>query len=247
MTRKLYQFSISHYCEKSRWNLDAKGLDYEVVELLPLWHRLVLWRIGGGTTVPVLQDGDKVIADSTRIATYLDDTYPDRSLFPQDPAQRQSVFALEDQFDGVARHIRRFMYGHVLQVPGSEQVMMRNLSPGMRRIGLAIAPVIRYSIRKNYRISPESAAKSLQKVRTVVRDTERLLDKNPNRYLVGDTLTMADITAASVFAPLLGAPGSPWEDIGPLPDAVAAERNQILDGTFGKWVYERYRRDRHPR
>lgn len=72
MSRKLYQFSISHYCEKTRWNLDAKGLDYEIVELLPLWHRIILWRIGGGTTVPVLQDGDKVIADSTRIANYLD-------------------------------------------------------------------------------------------------------------------------------------------------------------------------------
>ena len=28
--RTLYQFSISHYCEKTRWNLDAKGLTYAV-------------------------------------------------------------------------------------------------------------------------------------------------------------------------------------------------------------------------
>ncbi|NUN15085.1 MAG: glutathione S-transferase [Myxococcales bacterium] len=244
MSRKLYQFSISHYCEKTRWNLDAKGLDYEIVELLPLWHRIILWRIGGGTTVPVLQDGDKVIADSTRIANYLDDTYPERPLFPKEPGQRQLVFQLEDQFDNTARHIRRFMYGHMLQIPGSEQVMMRHLSPTMHKVGLTIAPVIRFSIRKNYRITPENIAKSLQKVRSTVQEIDSILNGDPNRYLVGNSLTMADIAAASLFGPLLGPPNSPWEDIGAVPETIANERSMILNRTFGKWVYNRYRLDR---
>ena len=33
--RILYQFPISHYCEKARWQLDHKGLAYRTRNLLP--------------------------------------------------------------------------------------------------------------------------------------------------------------------------------------------------------------------
>ncbi|MCP3675846.1 MAG: glutathione S-transferase family protein, partial [Gammaproteobacteria bacterium] len=35
---KLYQFPISHYCEKIRWSLDYKNLDYKIINLLPGLH-----------------------------------------------------------------------------------------------------------------------------------------------------------------------------------------------------------------
>lgn len=34
----LYQFPISHYCEKIRWALDFKQLKYNTVNLLPALH-----------------------------------------------------------------------------------------------------------------------------------------------------------------------------------------------------------------
>jgi glutathione S-transferase len=71
---------FSPYCWRTRLALAHKGF---VPEILP-------WRFtdkaaiadSGSDKVPVLRDGEKVVADSWRIAEYLEDTYPDRpSLF----------------------------------------------------------------------------------------------------------------------------------------------------------------------
>ncbi len=50
--RTLYQFPISHYCEKTRWNLEAKGLSYRIENLLPGPHRLVTKRLTKGGVAP---------------------------------------------------------------------------------------------------------------------------------------------------------------------------------------------------
>ena len=49
--RTLYQFPISHYCEKTRWHLDHKGLDYRVDNLFPGFHRLKSQRLAGIATL----------------------------------------------------------------------------------------------------------------------------------------------------------------------------------------------------
>ena len=38
MSRTLYQFPISHYCEKVRWAMDYKKLEYKAKNLLPGLH-----------------------------------------------------------------------------------------------------------------------------------------------------------------------------------------------------------------
>ncbi|MBU2254901.1 MAG: glutathione S-transferase N-terminal domain-containing protein, partial [Gammaproteobacteria bacterium] len=70
--RTLYQFPISHYCEKTRWHLDHKGLDFQVDNLFPGLHRLKSKRLAGIVTLPILKDGEQVIGDSTQIALYLE-------------------------------------------------------------------------------------------------------------------------------------------------------------------------------
>ena len=64
--RTLYQFPISHYCEKTRWHLDAKGLPYVTKNLVPGVHRLVLRRSLGlrDATVPAADElvGLRVLA-----------------------------------------------------------------------------------------------------------------------------------------------------------------------------------------
>ena len=54
--RVLHQFPISHYCEKTRWHLDWKGLTYTTRNLLPGVHLVVNRRLGGAGTVPLLVD-----------------------------------------------------------------------------------------------------------------------------------------------------------------------------------------------
>eukprot|EP01035_Chromulina_nebulosa_P036369 gene36369-48989_t len=87
MTLKLFELvgtevdrPFSPFCWRTRMALAHKGLDSTSVP----------WRFTEKTAispyksekVPVLLDGDTAVADSWAIATYLEDTYPDRpSLF----------------------------------------------------------------------------------------------------------------------------------------------------------------------
>lgn len=67
---------FSPHCWKVAMALAHKGLDYRAVPT----RFLEVPTIESGTskTIPVIRDGDKVIADSFAIALYLEQAYPDR-------------------------------------------------------------------------------------------------------------------------------------------------------------------------
>jgi glutathione S-transferase len=71
---------FSPYCWRIRLALAHKGLAVEAVPWLMTDKAAIAF--AGSTTVPVLVDGERSVADSWTIANYLEDTYPDRpSLF----------------------------------------------------------------------------------------------------------------------------------------------------------------------
>lgn len=67
---------FSPHCWKAKMALAHKGLDFRAVPT----RFLDVPAVEGGIskTVPVIRDGEKVVADSFDIALYLEDTYPDR-------------------------------------------------------------------------------------------------------------------------------------------------------------------------
>lgn len=67
---------FSPHCWKTAMSLAHKGLDYESVPTA----FLDIPKIEGGAskTIPVIRDGDTIIADSFDIALYLEEAYPDR-------------------------------------------------------------------------------------------------------------------------------------------------------------------------
>ena len=67
---------FSPHCWKAKMALAHKGLDFEAVPT-PF---LDVPKVEGGVskTVPVIRDGDRVVADSFAIALYLENAYPDR-------------------------------------------------------------------------------------------------------------------------------------------------------------------------
>jgi glutathione S-transferase len=98
---ELYQFEMSHYAEKVRLILDYKGLEYRKIEVTPGIGQLDVMRLSGQRQVPVLKDGSEVIADSTAIAEYLDKTYPERLVIPNDPKLRGLCLIMEQWADEV--------------------------------------------------------------------------------------------------------------------------------------------------
>ncbi|MBS2028601.1 MAG: glutathione S-transferase N-terminal domain-containing protein [Deltaproteobacteria bacterium] len=82
---------FSPYCWRAKLSLWHKGLDFTTIP----WRFTETERLAfsGQGAVPVLQDGDKVIANSWDIATYLEDTYPERpSLFGGASGRAVSAF-----------------------------------------------------------------------------------------------------------------------------------------------------------
>jgi glutaredoxin len=67
MSLTLYQFAISHYCEKIRWALDFKGLEYRTRTLLPGTHVATMKKLSGDSAVPVLVHDGTVVANSGAI------------------------------------------------------------------------------------------------------------------------------------------------------------------------------------
>jgi glutathione S-transferase len=102
MTRQLYELCgtdagrvFSPFCWRSRMALAHKGLDFESVP----WRFTETDRLAFARheKVPVLVDGDRVVADSWAIALHLDAAYPDRpSLLHGHPAAYRFLSAWND-------------------------------------------------------------------------------------------------------------------------------------------------------
>jgi len=240
----LHQFPLSHYCEKIRWVLDHKQLRYSVNNQFPGVHALVNRRLVGRPEVPVLIDGHHAIGNSSDIALYLDDQFPDERLIPGSSEARSRVLALEGYFDEQAGPaVRRFVYSFVTARPRLfKQLFFNGYSELARGFGQLTGAAIAKQIARMYRVAG-SAAETRVLIEQSCDRLEQLTDRDPERYLVGDSLTLADVTAASLLGPLVGPPGSPWDLPLDVPELVEL-RGAIRARPCGNWILARYARDR---
>ncbi len=82
---------FSPHCWKTAMALAHKGLDFRRVATP--FTGVAAVEDGCSKTVPVIRDGDKVVADSFDIALYLEDAYPDRpALFAGDGGKAMARF-----------------------------------------------------------------------------------------------------------------------------------------------------------
>jgi len=115
---KLYQFPISHYCEKIRWSLDYKKLDYEIINLLPGLHIKTTKKLAKFSSVPVLVDGDNIVQSSDTIIDYLDKTYTEKQITPVDAEEKHKALEWEAYADAeLGVHVRRCLYHILLEHP----------------------------------------------------------------------------------------------------------------------------------
>lgn len=101
---RLYDYPDCPYCQKVRVVLAEKELSYETVPVdlrkneqkAPEFLRLNPYG-----KVPVLEDEEIVIYESTIINEYLEDEYQSTRLLPEDSASRARVRLLEDYGDNI--------------------------------------------------------------------------------------------------------------------------------------------------
>ena len=89
----------SHYVRKVLVCLDLKGIEYEVDPIEPFLGNQAFSEISPLRRIPVLIDDGLTLCDSTVNCEYLEDNYPDVSLYPTAPADKARARWLEEYAD----------------------------------------------------------------------------------------------------------------------------------------------------
>ncbi len=199
----LITIPLSHYCEKARWALDRVALPYREEPHAPLLHRLATKRNERGT-VPVLVHEGSRFSDSTDILKHADAVCGGDLLYPHNAELRREVDALEKRFDTeLGPHTRRWAYAQALpQTKSIRSLWARGVPPLEASVLSVITPLVRRLVRMGYKITPENAQRSLERVRGVFRQVDELLSDR-RRFLAGERFTAADLTFAALAAPVL--------------------------------------------
>jgi len=245
MTVILWHIEVSHYNEKVRWALDHKAIPHERRVPLPGPHSvnaLVLTR-GKQRRLPVIEIDGRRIGDSTAIIVALERYKPDPPLHPDDPTERARALELEDYFDEqLAPEIRRLIWHHTIDDPDAVvEAVVPNASESRKRLMRALGPVARRTVRWDYRVSESSAATARDRIFAAMDRLEAEIQ--PTGYLVGDRFTAADLTAASLFTPLISAPGRQYQPASLAP-ALLPVREELTARPGGQWVLEMFARHR---
>jgi glutathione S-transferase len=199
----LLQFSTSHYCRKARLTLGYKGINYQVENLTPGAHIFRVKPLTGLTTLPVLlpqQEGQPLaVADSTRILKYLEQYCPQPSLTLPNSEEQTRAWLLEDWLDESIGTAARFVYYQFRAGEG------KNLDPSF------FSQLLIQLVRRQYGITEAAVELAESRLATAM---EILSPWQQRQYLVGNKITVADITAAALLSPLSLIPqyrqGYPW-------------------------------------
>jgi glutathione S-transferase len=106
----------------------------------------------------------------------------------------------------------------------------------------AILPAFRAFYTFRHDINPATIESGRAKVAAALDRIEAELQ--PSGYLVGDAFSVADLTAAALFSPLLMPPEFPYPPAGPEPEALVLYRRTLDERRAARWVREMYRRHR---
>src|SRR3954447_21227824 len=148
---KLYGTKPSPPAHSVRLMLEAKGLDYEPIWLLPGLHPILLRTRGfsGGTGPAIKIDGRKV-QGSRAISRALDEIKPEPPLFPDDPQRRARVEEAERWGDEVLQDVpRRIVRWLSVHRPETRVMIAREVGVPLPKLAAWVnAPTARYMANK---------------------------------------------------------------------------------------------------
>ncbi len=213
----LWEIPMSHYSEKARWALDFKGVSYRSVKPPPGAHMAVAAALtrGRGVTFPILRINGTTFGDSSSIIAELERLHPQPPLYPDDAAEKARALELEEYFDeNLGPAIRRFGWHHLTQNPELVgKAVAEDLPPALAGNDMARSGAVRFAsgfVRLRYGAGGADGAEQARL--KVIESLDRLeaeLAKGDGEFLVGERFSVADLTAASLFYPLVAPPEGP--------------------------------------
>ncbi|WP_263576941.1 glutathione S-transferase family protein [Acinetobacter pseudolwoffii] len=247
--RTLYQFPLSHFCEKARWMLDHKELYYVAHNLIPGVHRAFARLKTGQNRLPILRDQDKWIADSTQIALYLDDTYPEHRLLYAEGHFRNKALEINEITLELGRHVRRWMLSQALTSDHESLDILIGEQGYLRQFEKFSKPLLKAMVAKGYALNEETVAESKQHIDVTVQQLNQMLVSQGGHYFVGNRLGLVDIAVCSMLAPLLAIPGTPWEkeNFETLSEEYRDYQQHLNALPLGEYICRIYRTERNAR
>ena len=205
----LWHIPLSHFNEKVRWALDFKNIPHRR-ECVGADYLFKAWRATGHGTLPILFLNGQPIRDSTAIIAELEQRYGEPALYPKDETQRRHALELEDYFDEMlGPSVRAAIILPLFQE--NPDLALRVLTTGMPDAAYRNLRRLRRVFPAFYRFRHKIKAQRLQQDRA---DVANALDRishelKPSGYLVGETFSVADLTAAALLGALLQPPELP--------------------------------------
>jgi glutathione S-transferase len=246
----LWHIAVSHYSEKVRWALDYKEIPHKrrAVSVPGLHIPASMWLTRGASqTFPVLEIDDQRIGDSTEIIAVLEGRFPEPPLYPADPEQRRRALELEDFFDEeLGPHLRLLAFHELGKDPERFEAVIERTAPApLTKISGGAVTYVRTYTGLRFGVKSEQAAEVARG--KVIAALDRLdAELGSGEYLVGDSFSVADLTAASLFYPLVIPDEGPLPEEEPLPAGMESFRAPLKERTGYRWVEEMFRRHRRP-
>lgn len=238
----LYVFAISHYCEKARWALDHFGIEYELRHLMPGMNRGVAKKLGAeGGSLPFLRTDERPAMGSSAIIDW-GEVNRRAGSDGLSGAGSGAVWAMEERLNDVTGvHVRRYYYSDALFAdPASVRPMFSRDLPLVQKALVTIG----WSkiVSKMITVMDLGAAQGVISRDILLSELDwldgLLADGRP--YLCGDQFSRADITAASLLAPLVNPPQHPTYANLALPKALAQTISNWQGRPILKWVTQLY-------
>jgi glutathione S-transferase len=243
---KLYVFAISHYSEKARWALDYLGVDYEIEYLVPGLHAQRMTSLGaGGSSLPVLVKDGELIQGSSDIIFWAESAPNNgRTLDCDSSSFISDITSRIDDVLGV--HVRRMYYSEALVehpdtvLPIFADYLDDEEATLLRKIWeLVVASMI-----ERMDLGAQQGRESRDIVLQQLDWFDGLLGDGRD-YLLGDTFTRIDLSAASLLAPLATPSEHPTYGNLQVPPRIAQDVAEWQSRPVSQFVARMYSRHRN--
>jgi glutathione S-transferase len=182
----LHQYHLSPFNEKIQRMLNYKGIPFEE-RYWALGERKKVRALNPTGKLPALQNGERVVCDSTDVAHYIEQNFPQKPLIPSDPRLRAQVHVLEDWAD------ESLYFYEIPRMVEHESAFLRWLLPKVVPGGIV-------RITGSQGIGRKSIEQLLVDVERHIAAVDGLLDGTD--WLVGNQLSLADLAVYAMFQAL---------------------------------------------
>ncbi|HET8708371.1 MAG TPA: glutathione S-transferase family protein [Pseudomonadales bacterium] len=200
----LYQYEISPFCDKIRRILNYKKLPYHIHEVSLLESVNGAYKkINPIGKVPAIDHDGRIVADSTHIANYIEEKYPQPPLIPTNKKDAALVHMLEDWADESLYFFEMYLR---LAVPHNAERWIPEITKNepfyMKLAAPKLIPAMLGKVAKTQGTGRKPLEMLSKEVYAHVKAVADWLADGS--WLVGDAITLADISVYSQLKCLEG-------------------------------------------